>query len=44
MHDSRSIDERFPVATKFDQKLDCTISHDSHTNINTISNCQMVPR
>jgi hypothetical protein len=44
MHDNRSMDERFPVAAKSGQKLDCTISHDSNTNINTISNCRMVPR
>lgn len=41
--DTRSYDERFPSATP-GKKLDCDISHDPNTNINTINSCHYVPR
>jgi hypothetical protein len=42
-HDSRSYDERFPDATP-GKKLDCSASHDSNSNVNTITGCRYVPR
>jgi hypothetical protein len=42
-YDTRSFDERHPDATP-GKKLDCDISHDSNTNVNTITGCRTVPR
>lgn len=41
--DKRSYDERFPGATP-GKKLDCSVSHDDATNVNTIGGCRYVPR
>jgi hypothetical protein len=42
-HDTRSFDEKYPGATP-GKKLDCSVSHDAGTNVNTITGCRYVPR
>jgi hypothetical protein len=42
-YDTRSFDEKYPGATP-GKRLDCDVSHNGDTNVNTITGCRMLPR